>query len=81
MRYSQVKQSVLAAGYETGKIVIWDSSTGQKRAELPAAHTSACIGLAFSPLNNLLLCSCGSDGRIQFFDIVSLRNVKTIETG
>ena len=49
-----------------------------KKAEL-IGHTSQCTGLAFSPVNNLLLCSCGMDGRIQFFDIATSKNVKTIQ--
>ncbi len=50
-----------------------------KKAEL-FAHTAQCTGLAFSPVNNLLLCSCGLDGKIQFFDIATQKNVKTIFT-
>jgi WD40 repeat protein len=49
------------------------------KGELENAHMTSCTGLSFSPINNLLLCSCGLDGRIQFFDINSLKNVKTIE--
>jgi len=51
--------------------------SGTKKSEL-TGHTSQCTGLAFSPVNNLLLCSCGMDGCIQFFDIATSKNVKTI---
>lgn len=44
------------------------------------AHTSECSGIAFSPVNNLLICSAGLDNRIQFFDIVEGKEVKKIDT-
>ena len=34
------------------------------------AHTNVCSGIAFSPVNNLLLCTAGLDAKIFFFDIV-----------
>lgn len=43
------------------------------------AHGTPCTGIAFSPVNHLLLCSGGLDGRILFFDIVEGKNVKKIE--
>jgi len=45
------------------------------------AHTSVCSGIAFSPVNNLLICSAGLDNRIQFFDIVEGKEVKKIDSG
>ena len=40
------------------------------------AHSKACTGIAFSPVNNLLMCSAGADERIHFFDIVECKEVK-----
>ena len=74
-----VKPTILASAYETGKIIVWDLVTLAKKVELQG-HTQKCSGLAFSPVNNLLLTSCGLDGKIQFYDIGSQKNVKTIET-
>jgi WD40 repeat protein len=45
------------------------------------AHTNACSGIAFSPVNNLLICTAGLDNKIQFFDIVEGKEVKKIDTG
>ena len=45
------------------------------------AHQASCSGIAFSPVNNLLLCSAGMDQRIHFFDIVEGKEVKKIEVG
>ena len=46
-----------------------------------SAHNNICMGIAFSPVNNLLLCSSGLDGRLFFFDIVEGKQVKKIEVG
>ena len=46
-----------------------------------SAHTNQCTGIAFSPVNNLLLCSAGLDSRIYFYDIVEGKQVKKIEFG
>lgn len=40
------------------------------------AHTSSCTGVAFSPVNNLLMCSVSLDEKIHFFDIIECREVK-----
>lgn len=45
------------------------------------AHNGVCSSVTFSPVNNLLLCSCGSDNRILFFDIVEGKEVKKIDVG
>jgi WD40 repeat protein len=45
------------------------------------AHANVCAGIAFSPVNNLLLCSAGYDNRIYFFDIVEGKEVKKIDCG
>lgn len=38
-----------------------------------------CTAIAFSPLNHLLMCTAGLDGKINFFDTVKGSNVKVIE--
>lgn len=43
-------------------------------------HTAAACGVAFSPLNHLLLCSAGLDRRIRFYDTKEKSLVKDIET-
>ena len=78
----------MASSYESGVICVWDlqaimsgSADAKKMSALRfrfAAHSNACSGLAFSPVNNLLICSAGLDSRIQFFDIVEGKEVKKI---
>lgn len=46
-----------------------------------SSHSNICSGIAFSPVNNLLLCSAGLDSRIYFYDIVEGKQVKKIEVG
>jgi len=46
-----------------------------------SAHVNECTGIAFSPVNNLLLCSAGLDSRIFFYDVVDGKQVKKIEVG
>ena len=82
----------MASSYESGVVCVWDlqglmsSSSPETNKTSPLryrfmAHTSVCSGLAFSPVNNLLICSAGLDNRIQFFDIVEGKEVKKIDAG
>ncbi len=76
-RFSMTKRNVMATAYESGVVVIWDLSNLDKPMRHKYfAHSQECTGLAFSPVNNLLLCSAGKDGRIHFFDIVDCKEVK-----
>ena len=59
---------------------------GMKPADNPlrhkfSAHSNICSGIAFSPVNNLLLCTAGLDSKIFFFDIVEGKQVKKIDVG
>lgn len=69
--FSLTKKYILASAYESGKIVIWDVSiegSPQAKHQL-IGRQKPCTSIAFSPVNNLLLCSAGMDQKIQFFDI------------
>jgi WD40 repeat protein len=43
-------------------------------------HHGKVKGVAFSPLNKLLLCSAGDDGNICFYDMNEKVQIKTIRT-
>ena len=61
-KFSSQKSSVLATAYTSGVIAMWDfKNPTQPLRHKFMAHAQACTGLAFSPVNNLLLCSCGAD--------------------
>ncbi len=44
------------------------------------SHTGRVRGVAFSPLNKLLLCSAGDDGHVCFYDMNEKVQVKKIRT-
>ena len=58
-----------------------ESATGPPNAlrHTFSSHSKTCTGVAFSPVNNLLLCSAGLDGRIYFYDIAECKEVKKID--
>jgi hypothetical protein len=41
MKFSAVKSSILAAGFDNGKIIIWDVQSVTKKTEMQA-HSSQC---------------------------------------
>ena len=71
VRFSATKRHVIATSYESGVICIWDFTKllrddGNISGANPLrhrffAHQDSCQGVAFSPVNNLLLCSAGLD--------------------
>lgn len=85
-KFSYTKRHVLAVAFDSGVIKIFDFSSfisGKEENPLRhrfTTHTLACTGVTFSPVNNLLLCSAGLDGKIQFYDIVEGKEVKKIQT-
>jgi WD40 repeat protein len=60
--------SLLASGGTDGKVIVWDSSKGEKRIELPA-HNGAVRSLAFARAN--ILASGGDDTLIHFWEAKS----------
>jgi WD40 repeat protein len=82
----------MAASYDTGVVLIFDltpilstngSSAGSHNNYLQHKFTGhgghPCQGIAFSPVNQLLLCSAGFNNKIHFYDIQEGREVKTID--
>jgi WD40 repeat protein len=86
-RFSHTKRHIMASSYESGAVCIWDLQAATQGSQQSAlrhkffSHTNACSGLAFSPVNNLLICSAGLDSKILFYDIVDGKEVKKIDTG
>lgn len=58
-----MKSYILAAGFESGCISIYDTNIQTLKHKFNA-HSNLCTSIAFSPLNHLLLSSCGLDGKI-----------------
>jgi WD40 repeat protein len=81
----------MASAYKNGHIVIWDTtnifnkgytnglSQACKKFVFSSHDGRACTGISFSQVNHLLLSSCGSDGKIYFYDITQGKEVKKID--
>ncbi len=83
IRFSLVKPYILAASRDDGTISIYDCSQEPEEAlkfTFTDHQSGPCTGITFTPLNHLLLCSCGQDGTINFYDIVDGKKIKTIST-
>ena len=70
----------MATSFESGVVALWDLQSKVLKQKF-LAHSASCTGIAFSPVNNLLMCSVGLDEKIHFFDIVECKEVKQIMTG
>lgn len=79
-RFSPTSQRTLATSFESGVVALWDLQSKVLKQKF-LAHSASCTGIAFSPVNNLLMCSVGLDEKIHFFDIVECKEVKQIMTG
>jgi hypothetical protein len=73
----------MAATYDTGVVLVFDltpilssnaSSAGSHennylQHKFVGHQAQPCSGIAFSPVNQLLLCSAGLNNKIHFYDI------------
>jgi len=59
-------------------LTLFDTQTTNQTLSFPKQNVQ---GLAFSPLNKLLLCCVSSDATITFYDINEKKLVKQIQTG
>lgn len=66
----------LAAGNMDGTVSLWDTATGEKRADLHAG-TEMILVVAFSPAGNRLACS-STDSRIYLWDLPAHRLLGTL---
>ena len=80
VQYSALQEHVLASCNEAGSVVVWDTTRRVVDVHFPNAHNSPATGLAFSPVNKLLLCSSGLDQRLLFYDIQEKKLIKTLDS-
>ncbi len=78
-RFSPFQRRMLVACDDGGGVSAWDISRADRIATL-TPHKSPATGLSFSPLNELLLVTCGLDKRILFHDLKSHKMVKSLPT-
>ena len=79
IQFSPFKKQMLGAGSENGSVYIWDTNTRTVASSFMNAHNSPVTGLAFSAVNDMLMCTGGLDQRINFYDTQDKKIVKTIE--
>lgn len=80
LKFSYFKHNLLATGGDNGIVSVWDIKNNTLyHAFEGSSHSGTCTGIIFSPTNELLMCSAGLDAKIQFFDVMEKKNVKTIE--
>ena len=71
MRFSPIEKSLFATTTDQGTLSLWSAESLRLLVEFTGAHTTAATDACFSPFNNMLLASCGLDGRIVFYDVIS----------
>ena len=71
VRFSPIEKSLFASTTVTGSLSLWSAESLRLLVEFKAAHTAAATDACFSPFNNMLLASCGMDGRVVFYDVIS----------
>lgn len=59
----------VACGYDDGSVAIWDPETHLQLYDYQL-HSGLVPGIAYSPKNPRLLCTCGSDGQVILVDTV-----------
>ena len=66
-------------GGDQGVVSLWDVEKRELFHSFDRCrHKKSCFGVAFSPTNELLLCTAGLDAKIQFFDVTEKKEVKKI---
>ena len=64
-KFSHFKKHLVATSNDEGLIMIWDTQNLEiYHAFERYKHSKACYGVAYSPTNELLLCSAGLDKKI-----------------
>lgn len=76
--YSHFKKSLLGSVSEDGAINLWDTNRRSLIHSFSDNHKAPATGLAFSPLNEMLLMSVGLDKRIICYDVQRHTAVKTM---
>mmetsp|Transcript_22832 Transcript_22832/g.47430 ORF Transcript_22832/g.47430 Transcript_22832/m.47430 type:complete len:687 (-) Transcript_22832:1291-3351(-) len=94
--FSPLDSSRVAVGTRDGTLLLWDmqaatssaakASPSRRKAVPPTLrltrrHDDAVTGIAFSPVNKVLLSSCSADGSVSFHDVNMLRTIQSFRPG
>ena len=71
--------ALLVSGGENAVVQLWDTVKVSAALSTLRTHTGAVTSLTFSPVNELLLCSAGTDAQIVFYDINQSKSIKALK--
>ncbi|XP_048733692.2 WD repeat and SOCS box-containing protein 1-like isoform X2 [Ostrea edulis] len=75
------KSTILATGLQTGRIKLWDCSTGNLLLEL-LDHKDVVREISFAPDGSLIMASAARDGTVKLWDLTDDGNMyQTLRTG
>ncbi|XP_050413244.1 protein NEDD1 [Patella vulgata] len=78
IQYHYFRKSLFASASDDGAINLWDANTRQLKHSFNDIHKAPATGLAFSPINEMLLMSVGLDKRIALYDVQGKRNLRVL---
>ena len=77
MKISSVKNSLMAAAFNSGSVVAWNTNSNKGNnslvAEFPGAHQSPASSVALSPVTDILMVSGGLDKNVILYDFPKKR--------
>ncbi|KAK7103028.1 protein NEDD1-like [Littorina saxatilis] len=79
LEYSVVKKSMFGTASDDGAITLWDANSRRAVHRFKDAHVGPATGLAFSPINEMLMMSVGLDKRLVCYDIQRKQILKVID--
>lgn len=80
LQFSYVKKSILGTVSTNGSLSLWDINESKLLHNFKQSHNSPATGIAFSPVNHLLLATVGLDKRLICYDPQLKSCIKTYRT-
>lgn len=78
VQYSHFKKCLLGSVCDDGTVSLWDTNRNALSHAFSTAHSAPATGLAFSPINEMLLMSVGLDKKIVCYDVHGKIAVQTM---
>lgn len=79
LEYSVFRKSMFGTASDDGTITLWDANTRRLLHSFIGAHEGPATGIAFSPINEMLMMSVGLDKRVICYDIQKKQILKVID--
>lgn len=80
MKYSPFYADTIGLTTNNGSIKIISLINGEIMNNFTNFHSGTVTGLAFSPVAEVFLCTCGLDGKLNFIDMKGNKLIKTLNT-